>query len=178
MSLSEILTKDLWPRVLSFVSGRRGSSSTCRCLKEARCALQYVRLIHVDRAAELDVRVLKHFVGATTLSVSARRNVSRAEALAANHLPADFQFSYLRAVGGRDSTGFTTRTSRGACRTRSPRCHSRDFAFQRSLAFPGVPLSGLPCPPQRSAARRQSGRWAGQAPLSSTWAATRVACSV
>jgi len=100
MSLSEILPKDLWPRVLSFVSSSpRQLLQVSVICKEARCALQYVRLIHVDRAEELDVRVLKHFVGATTLSVSARRNVSRAEALAANHLPADFQFSYVGAVG-------------------------------------------------------------------------------
>ena len=100
MSLSEILPKDLWPRVLSFVSSSpRQLLQVSVICKEARCALQYVRLIHVDQAKELDVRVLKHFVGATTLSVSARRNVSRAEALAANHLPADFQFSYVGAVG-------------------------------------------------------------------------------
>ena len=100
MSLSEILPKDLWPRVLSFVSSspRQLLQVSVLC-KEARRALQYVRLIHVDRAEELDVRVLKHFVGARTLSVSGRRNVSRAEVLAANHLPADFQFSYVGAVG-------------------------------------------------------------------------------
>ena len=56
MSLSEILPKDLWPRVLSFVSSSpRQLLQVSVICKEARCALQYVRLIHVDRAEELDV---------------------------------------------------------------------------------------------------------------------------
>ena len=114
-------------RACSLLSARRrGSSSRCRCARAH--ALQYVRLIHVDREKTRSAEALRR---RRTLGGAAQR-VRRSRLQSS--LPA---LPELRREAGGEETGFTTRTSRGACRTRSPHCHSRAFC-RATLAFPRI----------------------------------------
>ena len=99
-TLAFSLPPELWGCALSFVTdGPLQLLRLTSVCAAARRSLRYVTKLHVRQAAELDTRVLKHFASVTTLTVSARRDVSRAEAFAASRLPPDYQFQYSGAIG-------------------------------------------------------------------------------
>lgn len=92
---------ELWPHMTTFVSSspRQLLHLTTACTAARRGLEFYSQPLHITRAAELDVRVLKHVASVTVVAIAGRRDVSRAEVLSANRLPPDFEFQYQGAVG-------------------------------------------------------------------------------